>query len=147
MIANYDGNSDLNVNIYRQDIPYLIKGYALKTETNNKNRFNNKFLIKVSLSDKLSRIMEVKQNNIQQLKFQFNKPQTIDNNGFYLEEYKNHPEILKIIGWDFLLNKTKFLENILITSKNPLTEACPFWARGLQYHCNIDRIHLTYWHE
>jgi hypothetical protein len=147
MKAVYDRCSDLNIDIYKSDVSPMINGESLSIKTNDNNRYKTKFLINVCLTDNLKRVMEVKQNNIEQLKFLFNKSKPFDNEDYFLEGYDNNPQILKIIGWDIILNKKRFINLVDLTSKNPLTQECPFWARGLQYKCNFDRLHLTYWDE
>ena len=122
---------DLDVILLNKDIPLLLNNQTLKSTTTGKKS------IKITLKlEDIPLRFKVKQRNIEQLKFQFN---TSD---FYLDGYSNHSEILEIIGYNIILNKSKFKDYIEYEDNTGRPEE--FWGRGLQFGCNLDRIHITY---
>lgn len=132
MRAEYYGCLDITLNPL--DAKELIEGKIIIAITD----YRDKLKVQLKLEEIQERNLEITQNHTQQLKFPFNT------RSFYLEGYHNSPEILRINGWDLRLKKQEFLKWIKETDKNPSSEQCPFWARGLEYDCCIDRIHINY---
>jgi hypothetical protein len=129
MIAQF--YPDLNIRIYKSDVSQLLQG-GLRALTYG----GRSLLINVNvadLTDLTPSQLIIKEKAIYQLKFQFETPD------FYLEGYRNDPELVRILGYDITLNKPTFEKNV-----NGEISHLPFWDRGLRSHCHFDRLHLTY---
>ncbi|MDD5192729.1 MAG: hypothetical protein PHH54_07270 [Candidatus Nanoarchaeia archaeon] len=142
-IKNDLQSHDLDIKLYIEDGEILLNQGVLKTITYT----SPYYFIRIQANDTEEDFkrnpdcnVKIKEYSLKQLKFPFNTK------NFYLDGYHDEPEIIALLGWDITLRKSRLIENIQETIKNPNTEDVPFWRRGFPGGNHFDRMHINYWH-
>jgi len=134
----YSGNSTLDIEVFTSDLDEFFDKKVLYALTDDPNQY----LIRVLLDENDESDFVVNERAISQLRFPWD---SYGKDLPFFAKVEPFEGDSMILGYDLFLNEPtfrKYVEECESYGCREVTE--PFWGRGLQFNCHLDRIHLVF---